>query len=396
MQELLKCENLVEYEPTTEGAKKFLSDHENDEKIQKIVKMLREELKASGGDRGVEPLISYLINVQRESQIVIENYKDYKPSRLSNSDIETMSSSQKIKDDPYKPLPIGRYRDNDSMLIDSMAERMKTKLNMFENIIFQKNQASLHSNLGFPASLLQQSPLQHNPSYIPPFTSPQADREMDYLGGNLEIERDLQLVNFATNFYTKYALVYYGESEKDKAMKLKIRVKLTNGKYVYLTRNELDDHSTKYRTIYSSYCALKRFIDRKENAMFEENYSINSYFGFRVDNDEKLNIEAAPFRIVWYDPNTSKSRPDEPGTEYMRTKIFDTITVSMLKDHFDKDLGEDLILTFLCRKHYYFVEFMLRVLASKRTSQSQEQSYKKTYAPTGSSGTGTGVDNQAR
>jgi hypothetical protein len=273
-------------------------------------------------------------------------------------------------------------------MIDSMSERMKSKLNMFENIIFQKNQATLGSNLAFPQSLLQQSPLQYNPSFAPTYQPNPSEREMDYLAGNLEIERDLQLVNFATSFYTKYSLVYFGESEKEKAAKLKIRVKLTNGKYVYLTRTELDDHSTKYRTIYSSYCALKRFVDRKEIALFEDNYSINSYFGFKTESEEKLNIEAAPFRIVWYDPTTAKSRPDDPGTQYMRTKIFDMITVSMLKDHFDKDLGEDLILTFLCRKHYYFVEFMLKLYASKRLATPQEQATKKNSSLTGSSGTG--------
>jgi hypothetical protein len=391
MQELLKCESLADYEPTTEGAKKFLADHDDDEKIQKIVKKLRDELKASGSDKGVEPLITYLINVQRESQIVIENYKEFKPSKLNTSDIDTFGSSQKSKEDSLKSLPYGRYRDTDTM-IENMSERMKSKLNMFENIIFQKNQASLQPNLAFPPSLLQQSPLQYNPTFMPTLQAPQPDREMDYLAGNLEIERDLQLVNFATSFYTKYSLVYFGESEKEKAAKLKIRVKLTNGKYVYLTRTELDDHSTKYRNIYSSYCALKRFVDRNETKLFEEHYSINTYFAFKTESEEKLNIEAAPFRIVWFDPSTSKSRPDDPGTLYMRTKIFDMITVSMLKDHFDKDLGEDLILTFLCRKHYFFVEFMLRLYASKRAAAPQEQSVKKNIGPTGSSGTGTGSD----
>jgi hypothetical protein len=391
MQELLKCESLADYEPTAEGAKKFLADHESDDRIQKIVKKLRDELKASGSDKGVEPLITYLINVQRESQIVIENYKEYKPARLSASDLEGIPLTQKPKEDALKPLPFGRYRDSDSM-IDSMSERMKSKLNMFENIIFQKSQSTLNSGLAFPQNLMQQSPLQYNPSYIPPFTNPQSERDLDYLAGNLEIERDLQLVNFATSFYTKYSLVYFGESEKEKAAKLKIRVKLTNGKYVYLTRNELDDHSTKYRSIYSSYCALKRFVDRKETSMFEDYYSINTYFAFRVDNEDKLNIEAAPFRVQWFDPNTSKSKPDDIGTQYLRTKIFDTITVSMLKDHFDKDLGEDIILTFLCRKHYYFIEFMLRILAAKRAAQPAEQTVKKNTPPTGSSGAGTGGD----
>lgn len=391
MQELLKCESLADYEPTTEGAKKFLADNEGDEKIQKIVKKLRDELKASGSDKGVEPLITYLINVQRESQIVIENYKDFKPSRIGTPELEMLSQSQRLKDEAMKPLPFGRYRDSDSM-IDSMSERMKSKLNMFENIIFQKSQASLHPNLAFPPSLLQQSPLQYNPSFMQPFQAPQSEREMDYLAGNLEIERDLQLVNFATSFYTKYSLVYFGENEKEKAAKLKIRVKLTNGKYVYLTRTELDDHSTKYRNIYSSYCALKRFVDRKETSMFEEFYSINTYFAFKTESEEKLNIEAAPFRIVWFDPSTSKSRPDDPGTLYMRTKIFDMITVSMLKDHFDKDLGEDLILTFLCRKHYFFVEFMLKLYASKRAAAPQDPGAKKNSGPTGSSGAGTGGD----
>jgi hypothetical protein len=105
MQELLKCESLADYEPTTEGAKKFLADHESDEKIQKIVKKLREELKASGSDKGVEPLITYLINVQRESQIVIENYKEFKPAKPGFPDLDPFGSLQKQKEESMKPLP---------------------------------------------------------------------------------------------------------------------------------------------------------------------------------------------------------------------------------------------------------------------------------------------------
>lgn len=389
MQELLKYESLVHYEPTTEGAKQFLKDHEKDENIQTVVKKLAQDLRSTGGDRKVEDMIVYLIGVQRDSQVVLEKYHEQRSTKNSQEDSEAMPTFPKFRDDSLLEQSMAKLRTKST--IDLMSDRLKSRLNMYENIIYQ-------NNLGMPlgGSLLPPSPLQYQPNFYPPYTTHQSDSELDYLSGNLEIERDLQLVNFSTNFYTKYSLVYFGESEKEKAAKLKIRVKLTNGKYVYLTRNELDDHSTKYRSIYSSYCALKRFIDRKEVQAFEDNYSINNYFGFRAESDDKMTIEAAPFKVLWYDPISAKTKPDEGGTQYLKSKIFDTITVSMLKDHFDKDLGEDIILTFLCRKHYHFIDFMLRVIIAKAKKETTCEQAKKNTAPTGSSGAGKGQETSGK
>ena len=386
MQELLKYESLANYDPTMEGARQFLKDHEKDENLQTVVKKLASDLRCAGGDRRVEDMLIYLIGVQRDSQVVLEKYHEQRNPKPAPEEYEAMPIFPKPQEPSLLEQSMSKLRTKST--IDMMSDRLKSKLNMFENIIYQNNPAGVP----LAGGLLPPSPLQYQPNFYPPFTTHQQDRELDYLSGNLEIERDLQLVNFSTNFYTKYSLVYFGESEKEKATKLKIRVKLTNGKYVYLTRNELDDHSTKYRSIYSSYCALKRFIDRKEVLAFEDSYSINNFFGFRAENDDKMTIEAAPFKVLWYDPVTAKTKPDDGGTQYLKSKIFDSITVSMLKDHFDKDLGEDIILTFLCRKHYHFIDFMLRSIQSKARKDMPVDSGKKNTGPTVSSGAGKGQE----
>lgn len=346
MQELLRCEKLLNFEPTMEGAKQFLKEFENDDKIQSILKQTKLDQKGTGEDKHEQMIVAYAINLKKNTQNevgFIENLKDRRNQNLLKNIMDPELG--------FGPLASARSRDANPFLVEnSVADGRRVKMNLLDTFNF----------------MLQ--PDAVNPSLA----------DVDLLPSNLEMERDISLVQFMNTFYKKYSHIYYSEQEKEKAAKLRIRVKLGDGVQIYLTRNELDENLTRYRHIYASFCTLKKHINKTETIAFEQDFNISTYFQTRLDCDERMSFESAPFKVVWMDMNTgSKLRTDDNGTSYVRGNIFNSTTISIFKDIHDKELGDDIIVSFLCRKHCFFIEFMIRHFFTRLKEAARKKTLEK-------------------
>ena len=425
MQELLKNDKLLQYEPSTEGARKFISDNESDEQLQELMKSLNE---GSGSGRKIEEVIAYLIKCKKDCELWYnEQFKDGKNasgkslssvfSGMFDGNSESGAGATKFRD--YSGINKLREHnfygfnasvansvrmkmsqlgyDSGSNLLSASASSVAGNLGMgplygtntsltsganptgfngFSAALNAKANAAANSGipagfgLGFPIGYTKNEP---SLQYDEPANS---DRQpADFFLTNLEMERDFTLAKLTEAFYSKYCKLYWSDNEKEKAANLKLKVKLSSTRSIFITRNELDDHISKYRSIYSSMCSLRHLIDHNELKLFEDVYTINNYFMHRTEEESKLSFEAQPFKVVWLD-KLNQPKYDEASTLYIRKKIFDNITIGIYQEIFEKELGEDIILSFLCRKHQNFLDFMIRVsVYKKHAANSHQQAY---------------------
>lgn len=115
----------------------------------------------------------------------------------------------------------------------------------------------------------------------------------------IELEKDTGMIIFMQNFYKKYCVLFHSLNEAEKARKLKVKMKINEDEYVYITREELDRSITHFRAIYKSFFSLKTFIDPTEVNSFDRQYNINNYFLLNKAYPEVLVIEKDPFNLVW-------------------------------------------------------------------------------------------------
>lgn len=330
MQALFSYSGLKNYDNTVEGARKFLSDHEKDETVQNILKQAKDELKLNRPDFSLESFVQYSINLNRENAMIHQMWE--KNNFMKNFAELEMGLKIKYQNTKYHHLAAFFNRDS------TVSDRVKAQLGEFARGIDDSD--PLFDELDEPI-------------------------EKELGPEDLDMEKDLMLVKFVQEFYRKYSLVYSSDLETEKASKLKVRVRLENNRFVHLTRNELDDNVTLFRQIYSSFCSLRKFLERSEVDLFEQGFSVSCYFSQKSDSTEKLNLHPNPFTVVWTNISTTRSKPDDKCTQYIKTRIFDPLTVGILKDHFDRSYGDDIILHYLCKKHYHFIDFILRLYMSK-------------------------------
>ena len=102
-------------------------------------------------------------------------------------------------------------------------------------------------------------------------------------------------------------MLFYSLNEAEKAKKLKVKMKINEDEYVYITREELDNSITHFRAIYKSFFALKTFIDPTEVNSFDRQYNINNYFLLNKAYPEVLYVEKDPYSLVWVLEEEGKS-----------------------------------------------------------------------------------------
>jgi len=332
MKELIHHPALSFYECSDEGVKRFLADAQKNEEMERTVREARQEFDHSKVSTNFEGYVKYAIQLNKERLKFIENCQKSKMARnLTNLEIDLKNAYHN------KPTDIASLFNLDSTL----AEKTRFQLLEYE-VSLSTNSEALAEDLGEDRPKLE----------------------------DIDLERDLMLVKFMQEFYRKYALVYVCDKEADKAAKLRVQVRLANNQPVCLTRNEMDDLVTDYRATYTSFCSLKKFLDPKEAELFDKEFSLANFIKVKSDNREKLNFHPSPFNVVWTTLTTEKHRPDEVSTKYIKAKVFDSLTVSIIKDYYDRTLTDDLILHMMCRKHLNFINFLLKVNINIRTVQA--------------------------
>lgn len=177
---------------------------------------------------------------------------------------------------------------------------------------------------------------------------------------SLELEQDTGLIAFQQAFYKKYSIIYYSVSEKEKASMLKIRMLIKEKEYIDITRDELDLSTSKFRNIYKSFFALKTHLELSEMKNFDFNFNFENFMYINKMIPEYLYLDQEEFCVKWISSNRTVT--DEQCKKHIKSKIFTDKFVQLNRDSlFNPETTSNQIVVFLCKKHFHFVEFMLKV-----------------------------------
>ena len=177
---------------------------------------------------------------------------------------------------------------------------------------------------------------------------------------SLELEQDTGLIAFQQAFYKKYSIIYYSVSEKEKASMLKIRMLIKEKEYIDITRDELDLSTSKFRNIYKSFFALKTHLELSEMKNFDFNFNFENFMYINKMIPEYLYLDQEEFCVKWISSNRTVT--DEQCKKHIKAKIFTDKFVQLNRDSlFNPETTTNQIVVFLCKKHFHFVEFMLKV-----------------------------------
>jgi hypothetical protein len=327
MLELLNCEKLKEYEATAEGTSRFLKEAQTDDKIQKILQDIRAQLKANGNESSFEPMITYLLGIR---------HHDY-PAMAQRKVTRATNQYRAIRELDF----LMGYKGMESLYSQdaSIAENMKAKI---------KN--------------LQRDWVLEDSQDLAGMQAPE----------HMEFEKDKSLIDFMKQFYKKYCVLYYSESEKCKASKLKVKIKVTSELSIFLTRQEVDEMASRYRLVLKSFLVLKNHIEPEESKMIEANLSIYKYTALFHENGQRLIVDYnSPFKVIWKDQSYNMNSEDQASNQYLKSKIFDKNFVITMRETIDNELSEDKILYNLCKKHNYFIEYVLKQQTKRREIEKQ-------------------------
>ena len=146
------------------------------------------------------------------------------------------------------------------------------------------------------------------------------------------MERDLELVKFVSNFYDRYSIMFFSENEKEKAEKLKIRVKVDDSTILHLTRNELDDYVTAYRQIYKSFCNIRTFMHPPEIASFDDSYCLSNFNKINKSFSLKLALTKTPkLSVSWVSAEGRVSGSDPISLAYLTERIFPEESLKLIR-----------------------------------------------------------------
>ena len=194
-------------------------------------------------------------------------------------------------------------------------------------------------------------------------TSPQKyqDKSNQFLQSQFELERDRSLIKFMDSFYQRYTMMFYSDSEKEKAAHLKVKVKIEEGVFARFTRNELDDFATSYRLIYKSFCNLRTYLSPSEIKQFDDQYTIEKYYRLSKLFPERSVLIKLPLKVHWKNAAYGTERECVHSLFYLTSKLFPTPTLQLINEKvFGSETTEHTVLFLLFQKHHDFVDYMMR------------------------------------
>ena len=176
-----------------------------------------------------------------------------------------------------------------------------------------------------------------------------------------ELERDRSLIKLLESFYQRYTMLFFSDSEKEKAEKLVVKVKFADETFGRFTRNSLDEFVSCYRLMYKSFCNIKTYIGPKEAEKFDKHYSVEQVFKLNSKIDKKIAIRKNPLRAVWQ-TREEQEQVCYHSLRYLTTELFPAENRKLISEKvFGNDATEITVLDLLVQKHIEFVCFMARL-----------------------------------
>lgn len=264
-----------------------------------------------------------------------------------------------------------KHEDNSSIMADALRAHhirvsKQPKVLKFTSEEFRKLMATMDS--GPKQSEMSDRDREEEPPVMPKpaaVKKPQ-DRGAPFLSSQFDLERDSDLQTFIKDFYMRYTMTYYSDNEKDKASKLKIKVKVDDIRSITLTRNELDDYISSYRNIYKSFCNLRTFMLKPEVTAFDNCYSMTNYHLLNMRYPRKLMIKRHPVLSFYWQSQTGNTMTlDHASIDYLLIHLLPADSITTMRLRVIEAEDDASVIFAIVTRHVEFVEFLLKLNIAK-------------------------------